>query len=451
MSLLRQGKAQALTIYVGESDQWHGTAVYVAILQYLREQGCAGASVTRAIGGYGAGVRLHTSRGWQWLSDVPVIIYVIDQPERLRRLLPQLQEMVGGGLMTLHEVEVLKYTHVQAHGIPTHLPVRSIMEPTVTCCKPTTSINAVIDLLLEAQFRVLPVVDEQNHLQGIISTGDLINAGIFPMRRGLLRKALELDDQSAEAIGTPLEQARRRPMTAQDVMNRQVRTVGPDTSVREVAQIMIDTHLRRLPVVSAEGALLGMITRADLLQVVVTSPLMSPEASTKTQPLGGAVGDGGRPPQLGPIRDYASSDVTTVHTQTPLGEVIAALVLSPFKRVVVVNDEQRVVGIISDVDVLAQLQAEGRPGFLAWLTSWAKGTPERVPTGVLRPHTGKAHVAADVMNRGVVTVTEQTSVQQTIEYMMITHRKVLPVVDVNSRLVGIVGRSDLLRILLGEH
>jgi CBS-domain-containing membrane protein len=51
----------------------------------------------------------------------------------------------------------------------------------------------------------------------------------------------------------------------------------------------------------------------------------------------------------------------------------------------------------------------------------------------------------------VVTVTEQTPVQQTIEYMMITHRKVLPVIDVNSRLVGIVGRSDLLRILLGEH
>ncbi len=157
------------------------------------------------------------------------------------------------------------------------------------------------------------------------------------------------------------------------------------------------------------------------------------------------------PLQLCPIGDYASSDVTTVYTQTPLGEVIDALVLSPFKRVVVVNDEQRVVGIISDVDVLAQLQAEGRPGFLAWLTIWAKGTPERVPTGVLRPHMGKAHVAADVMNRGVVTVTEQTPVQQTIEYMMITHRKVLPVVDVNNRLVGIVGRSDLLRILLGEH
>ena len=350
--------------------------------------------------------------------------------------------------MTLHEVEVLKYTHVQAHGIPTHLPVRSIMESAVTCCTPTTPINTIIDLLLAAPFRVLPVVDEQNHLLGIISTGDLINADIFPMRRGLLRKALELDDQSAEAIETPMAQAKQGPMTAQDVMNRQPHTVGPDTSVREVAQIMIDTRLRRLSVVSADGVLLGMITRADLLQVVVTSPLMSPEASTKNQPLGGMVEDRGTPPQKRPIGDYVSPDVTTVSQQTPLDEVIDALVLSPFKRVVVVDNAQQVVGIISDVDVLAQLQAEGRPGFLKWLTSWAKGKPERLPTGVLRPHTGKAHVAADVMNRDVAIVTAQTSVQQTIEYMMTAQRKVLPVVDANKRLVGIVGRSDLLRILL---
>jgi PII-like signaling protein len=61
VSLLRQGKAQALTIYLGESDQWRGGSLYVAIIQYLREQGCAGATVTRAVAGYGAGARLHES------------------------------------------------------------------------------------------------------------------------------------------------------------------------------------------------------------------------------------------------------------------------------------------------------------------------------------------------------------------------------------------------------
>lgn len=444
MSLLRQGKAQALTIYMGESDQWRGTSAYIAIVQYLREHGCAGATVTRAIAGYGAGVRLHTSRRWQWTSNAPVIIHVIDQPSRLRRLMPHLQEMLSGGLMTLHEVDVLKYTHVRAHGIPTHLPIRSIMEPDVTTCNPATSIDAIINLLLSAPFRALPVVGKDNFFLGIISTGDLIKAGIFPMRRGLLRKALELDDQSVEAIEKPLEQARQRPMMAQDVMNRQVQTVGPDNSVREVAQIMIDTGLRRLPVVSADGVLLGMITRADLLQVVVTSPLMSPDASTKTQPLGGITVNKELPPQQRPIGDYVSRDVATVSRQTPLPEVIEALVLSTFKRVVVTDYQQQVVGIISDVDVLAQIQVESRPSFLRWFASWAKGNPEGLPSTIVT----KAHVAADLMNRDVVTVTEDTTVQQTIESMMTTHRKVLPVIDARHRLVGIVGRSDVLRILL---
>src|SRR5437764_15377850 len=106
MSLLRQGKAQVLTIYLGESDQWQGTPLYVAIVQFLRDQGCAGATVTRGVAGYGAGARLHESGGWKWSSGALLIIQVIDQPDRLHRLLPQLLEMLNGGLVTVHDVEV---------------------------------------------------------------------------------------------------------------------------------------------------------------------------------------------------------------------------------------------------------------------------------------------------------------------------------------------------------
>jgi CBS domain-containing protein len=322
------------------------------------------------------------------------------------------------------------------------------METTITTVQPTTSVDTVIALLLDAPFRALPVVDTQNHLQGIISTGDLINADVLPMRRGLLRKALEIDEQSAVAQGDPAELSRRHALTAQDVMNRQVRAVAADTSMHTVAQIMIATGLRRLPVTSAEGQLLGMITRADMLQVIVTSPVMHPEASTTTQTLREQASNTETSPQQRPIRDYASSAVTTINEQASLNEIVEALVQSPFKRVVVIDDQLHVRGIISDIDLLAQVQAEQRPGLLTWLASWAKGTPERVPTGILRPHAGKAHVAADVMNRDVITVSEQSSVQQTIEQMITTHRKILPVVDVDKRLVGIVGRSDVLRILL---
>ena len=232
VSLLRQGKAQVLTIYLGESDQWQGTPLYVAIVQFLREQGCAGATVTRAVAGYGAGARLHESGGWRWSSDAPVVIHVVDQPDRLRRLLPHIQEMLTGGLMTLHEIEVLKYTHARRRGLSTKLPVRQVMETSIMTVKLDTPIALIVDLLLDAPFRALPVVDEQRRLQGIVSTGDLINAGVLPMRRGLVRTALELDTPTVEAIEAPLEQARQSTRTALDIMNRQVRTIGPDQSIR---------------------------------------------------------------------------------------------------------------------------------------------------------------------------------------------------------------------------
>ena len=140
MSLLRQGKAQCLTVYLDESDQWQGMPLYTAIVQFLRDQGCAGATATRAVAGYGAGTRLHKDSGWHLSSDAPLIIQVIDQPDRIRRMLPQLQEMLHGGLITLHDVEVLKYTHALPHGLPTRLPVRQVMETSLHwICKTKSS------------------------------------------------------------------------------------------------------------------------------------------------------------------------------------------------------------------------------------------------------------------------------------------------------------------------
>jgi CBS-domain-containing membrane protein len=448
MSLLRQGKAQVLTIYIGESDQWQGVPLYVSIVQYLRQQGSAGATVLRAIEGYGAGARLHEGGGLRWSSDAPIIIQVVDSPERLRRFLPHIQEMLTGGLMTLHEVEVLKYTHARRRGLPTKLPVEQIMETSVTTVDLSTPVATIVDLLLAAPFRALPVVDQHGKLQGIISTGDLISAGVLPMRRGLVRTALELDNTTAEAVETPLEQARLSKLTAQNIMNRQVRTVGPNQPIREAAQIMLQTGLRRLPVVNSEGRLLGMLSRADLLQVIATSPIMHAQASSGTQPLHRPGTLTTQQVQQQPIIDYVNTDVVTVEEQASLSEVIDALILSPLKRVVVVDSERHVRGIISDVDVLARIQEEARPRLLDLLMGWARGKPERMLTATLQAPSGKARVATDVMNRDVVSVSATASVQETIETMISTRRKVLPVLSAEGQLVGVVGRSDLLSILL---
>src|SRR5947209_11178126 len=144
--------------------------LYVAILQFLRSQGCAGATVTRGVAGYGAGARLHASGGLRWSSDAPIVIQVIDQSNRLRRLLPHLEEMLSGGLITLHEVEVLKYTHARRRGLSNKVAVQQVMEPQLTTVYLDTPVATIMDMLLDAPFRALPVIDQQQTLKASIST-----------------------------------------------------------------------------------------------------------------------------------------------------------------------------------------------------------------------------------------------------------------------------------------
>jgi CBS domain-containing protein len=448
VSLLRQGKAEVLTIYLGEADQWHGESVAIALVELLRAQGCAGATVTRAVAGYGAGHRLHHDQAWHLTSDAPMIVQAVDQPERLRRLLPQIQEMVSGGLITLHETTVLKYTHARRQGLPVKLPVRQLMETMLTTVAPETPVAVVIDLLLAASFQVVPVVDTQGRLLGVIGTRDLINAGLLPVRRGIIRAARTLGEQVADVVETSLEHSKQQTQHAEDIMNRQIRSIAPTQTVREAAQVLLETGLRSLPVLEVDGRLVGMITRMDLLQVVITSPLMSPEASSLTQPLRHSDSLSQATAQHQSIATLVHTDMATVAVETPIAEVIDALVSSPYKRVLVIDEYQQVQGIISDVDVLLNMQAHARPGWLTTLAGWTRGKTERVPTSTLQTPSGKARVARDVMNHEVVSLSENATVEEAIEQMLRTGREMLPVLDPQGRLQGLVGRSDLLHLLV---
>jgi len=98
-----------LRIYIGESDTWHGRPLYQAIVARLRQEGIAGATVLRAIEGFGATSRLHTARILRLSEDLPLVIEVVDTEQSIDRILPVLDDMVGDGLVTLERVEVVAY------------------------------------------------------------------------------------------------------------------------------------------------------------------------------------------------------------------------------------------------------------------------------------------------------------------------------------------------------
>lgn len=108
------GAALRLRIYVGEANLWHGRPLYQAIVERVRARGLAGATVLRGIEGFGARAVLHTTRILRLSEDLPVVIEVVDQEDRIRAILPELDELVADGLITLEPVEVVAY-----RGTPT--------------------------------------------------------------------------------------------------------------------------------------------------------------------------------------------------------------------------------------------------------------------------------------------------------------------------------------------
>jgi PII-like signaling protein len=105
------GKAKMLRIHFGEDDKWRDIPLYRAIVEKCKELDIAGATVFRGIEGYGASTLIRRSHLLSFSSDAPVMVSVIDSEEKIRRLLPHLDQMVQEGLIALSDVEVIKYVH----------------------------------------------------------------------------------------------------------------------------------------------------------------------------------------------------------------------------------------------------------------------------------------------------------------------------------------------------
>lgn len=105
-----EGRATRVMIYMGESDRWQHRPLHSAIVEMLRQEGCAGATVVKGVEGFGKASRLHTANILRLSEDLPVVLTYIDTPDRVRRVMPRIEQMVGGGLIVVEEVQVRRYT-----------------------------------------------------------------------------------------------------------------------------------------------------------------------------------------------------------------------------------------------------------------------------------------------------------------------------------------------------
>jgi len=106
------GEATLMRIFLGESDRHNGRATYVVLLELLRTEGLAGATVLRGIAGFGAKSVVHRADLLRLSSDLPIVVEAVDDADKIEAVLPKLDAMLGDGLVTLEKVRVVRYGNV---------------------------------------------------------------------------------------------------------------------------------------------------------------------------------------------------------------------------------------------------------------------------------------------------------------------------------------------------
>ena len=399
-----------VTVYTGESDQVGHQPRYEAMLHYLRREGAAGATVTRGIAGFGANSHeVHSAHTLRLSLDNPVVLTWIDAPERVERLLPGLRELAGSGVITIDEIEIAAYGYRRLPHLRFDLPVRDVMTRDPAAVPETASVRQAIELLVGSEYRALPVVDPECRLVGIVSNQDLVERGGLAARVDLL--AGMASNQRDEVLAALPDRQ------VQDVMTRQPASVSDDATLAQAVHVMTERRIKRLPVVDRQGKLVGILSRWYVLRAV---------GETFPRDLGPGPSGGTT------VRDLMRSEAPTVQTTDPIEAVLDAVMSTRLNRAVVVDRERRVVGVLSDADIMRAVDPAAHPG----LVSALMGRRETVPTD---------QKAIEFVAGMPAAVAPDTSIAEAARLMAESGHKILCVVDDERRLLGILDRADLLR------
>ena len=355
-----------MCIYIGESDRWRGKPLDTAILEAIRAQGLAGATVFRGVSGFGAHSHIRTASIEVLSVDLPVVIEVVDIPERIQRALDAVSPMVQEGLITLENVTIVKYTHRYLNPLPADRLVSDVMTREVVSLKPEMSVGESWQKMIHNELKALPVVDASGEVIGLVTDEDLLERGGILHR---LSVTLQLPDNE---IQKEIKSLGDSPLTVMDVMTKPVITVRVDDFLGSAAQKMVHSELKRLPVVDDQNHLAGMLSRLDILKQLVEipaqqTPRIMPAGAVKT------------------VREVMQTALPTVRHSDTLGQIVEKFVESGSHRLIVVDDHNRAVGMIADSDVVSRSQPE-KP-------EWYSGClPENRPTSGRESHSGRHNV-----------------------------------------------------------
>ncbi len=422
------GKAKRVCIYVSEGDKHGIRPVNVAIMAFLRKEGASGCTVFRAVEGFGASGVIHTSRFSDIAWRLPILIEWIDRPDVVERLLPPIKEMVKRGLITVDDTNVELYCAHPVRDVSAALRVADVMSREVVSVAPDTPVRIVVELMVGKSYRAVPVV-ESGIPVGIITNTDLIRRGGLTMRMQLLG---ELDTPE---LHPELERLSQGAKVASGVMNKDLTTIPASAPLTQAAEIMSFRRLKRLPVVDEHGALVGMLSRLDVLKTAART--FEPKEGEPHE-IGLAVDE--------PVGRIMRTDIPMVFPDAHIPEIVQAVASTGLSRCLVVDHDRHVLGKITDAEVLERVTPSLRPSALRSLIHRLPFVHPK-PEELAAEQHAKARTAADLMV-GTATVDENALIRQAIASMLSGEHKIVAVVDAEQRLLGVVDRGDLLHGLV---
>lgn len=402
-------------IFLDEEARHQGRPTHESIVNEARQRGLAGATVSRGIMGFGASSLLHTAKILRLSENLPVMVEIVDVPARIAAFLPVLDSMVEAGSVVVVDGQAIF-----------HLPlrIRDVMTPNVATVGPETALGEVLDLLSRRGVKAVPVMDGGTPV-GIITGGDLLARAGMP---------LSLDAQCALPTAMRDEHVRClnfKNLRARDIMTSPVRTINIKTMVRDALRHMAEGGVKRLPVVSDDGHLLGIVSRADVLAAMGHASVVAGHLDVLPEGMHESA------------RDVMYRDVPTAGLDTPLTSILEQLVASPLRRVVIIDADRKILGMIHDRDILAHVARREAPGILGGLI---KALSRSGPVG-----SELAGVAKDIMDTGVLTVSPDTPLSKVIQTLVERGIKRVVVADGEGRLCGMVDRDAVLKSLAGGY
>jgi CBS domain-containing protein len=420
---------QAIEIFTSEEARCVNKPVTEAVIQYIRDLKIAARCiVTQGIAGCYESGEVATGRLEILSFNMPMRIYIVLPAAETERVLSGLNSMIDDGIMALHDLNVLSHRARNAF-FPRQLRVRDAMTARPKSVSADSPLSEATRLLLSSIFTGLPVVDEQGRPIGVITQGDLIGKGGVPLRLGLLA---ESDKDRLQSV---LGQIASR--SAADVMTAPAVTIGDDHPLTEAVDVMLEKGVKRLPVVDGAGRLTGMLSRLDIFRTVMQE---APDWNAfRAQHI--------EVRHLKSVGDILRRDTQTVSPETSIEEVIRIIDHNDIQRVAVVDDQGKLLGLISDRDLLHYFKKENE-GIWCRLAKIKRSLAADGCKGDFRKCLAETS-AGEVMNTRLITVSEEMLVEEAVRLMTEKALKRLPVVDETGRFKGMISRDSLLRTGFG--